>query len=412
MNYSDIPLHESLQKALAREGYTQPTPIQEQAIPRALAGADLIGIAQTGTGKTAAFSLPILHRLQSTYHAPISKKPRALILAPTRELAAQILVSLQTYGRNTKLRFTAIYGGVGQNPQVSAMQKGIDVLVATPGRLLDLINQRHIFLDEVEFLVLDEADRMLDMGFAKDMKKIIDMIPKKRQTLLFSATMSQTVDRFSKPILNNPERVEVAPQATTADRVDQRVLFVDTDKKNELLLHLLQEEHLDKVLVFVKTKHRANKLAALLSKDKIKAKAIHGDKSQNQRIQALKSFATGNCRVLVGTDVAARGLDIDDISHVINYDLPLDTENYVHRIGRTARAGAEGVAYSFASPEDKALLNQIQQVIGQEIPNMHHEYHSEKARNAPPKKISRGGSGKKRSGNKSRSRPRYSRRQR
>ncbi len=412
MNYTDIPLHESLQKALAREGYTQPTPIQEQAIPIVLSGSDLIGVAQTGTGKTAAFSLPILHRLQSTYHAPISKKPRALILAPTRELAAQIFASLQTYGRHTKLRFTAIYGGVGQNPQVNAMQKGIDVLVATPGRLLDLINQRHIFLDEVEVLVLDEADRMLDMGFAKDMKKIVDMIPKKRQTLLFSATMSQTVDRFAKPILHNPQRVEVAPQATTADKVDQRILFVDTDKKNELLLHLLQEEHLDKVLVFVKTKHRANKLAALLSKSKIKAKAIHGDKSQNQRIQALKSFSTGGCRVLVGTDVAARGLDIDDISHVINYDLPLDTENYVHRIGRTARAGAEGVAYSFATPEDKALLNQIQQVIGQEIANMHHEYHSEKARNAPPKKISRGGGGKKRSGNRNRSRPRYSRRQR
>ncbi len=408
MNYTDIPLHASIQNALHKKGYTTPTPVQEQAIPVILEGRDVIGIAQTGTGKTAAFSLPLIHHIVTTYHAPLTRRPRALILAPTRELAAQILESIHGYGRNTKVRSTAIFGGVGQTPQVRALQKGVDILVATPGRLLDLVQQQHVVLSEVEYLVLDEADRMLDMGFINDIKKILSHIPSRRQTLLFSATLSRSVERFAKPLLKNPHKVEVAPQGATADRVEQRILFVDTDKKNELLIHLLNQEHLDKVLVFVKTKHRANKLAAMLSKNKIRARAIHGDKSQNQRIQALKSFTDGSTRVLVGTDVAARGLDIDDISHVINYDLPLDTENYVHRIGRTARAGAEGVAYSFATPDDKALLNQIQQLIGQEIPNMHHEYHSETARNAPEKKISRGR--KKRSHNRNRSRPRYSRR--
>ncbi|MFT4250066.1 MAG: DEAD/DEAH box helicase [Candidatus Woesearchaeota archaeon] len=386
MKFTQIPLQKQLQQALTRQGYTEPTPIQQQAIPLILQGEDVLGIAQTGTGKTAAFCLPILSKLMGSSSKP--KRPRALIITPTRELAAQILASLNTYGTFANLRFCAVFGGVSQGPQVKQLNNGVDVLVATPGRLLDLMQQKHITLSETSLLVLDEADRMLDMGFINDIKEVVKQTPPKRQTLLFSATMPKAVEQFAQSILRSPKRVEVASESTTADNITQKVLFVDHNKRDNLLLHLFKQEQLHKVLVFTKMKHRASKVATLLSKNGIKAVAIHGDKSQNQRTQALARFSQDKVRVLVGTDVAARGLDVDDISHVINYELPMDVENYVHRIGRTARAGASGVAYSFSGPEDKLLLQQIESLLGHEIEIMQHKFHSETARRAPAKKKS------------------------
>ena len=380
MKFVDLPLIEPLQRALANAGYTEPTPIQQQAIPLVLSGKDLLGIAQTGTGKTAAFCLPMLQHL-SLVKKPIARStPRALILAPTRELAAQIGDSLKTYGQYTHLPHTVIFGGVGQQQQVHALQRGVTVLVATPGRLLDLLNQGHVRLDGVEIFVLDEADRMLDMGFIHDVKKIISRLPRQRHSLFFSATMPTEVATLANAILTRPERVEVTPQATTVERIAQHVLFVEKQDKDALLLELLAHEHLERVLVFTKMKHGANKVAEKLSKHGIRADAIHGNKSQSARTKALADFKHGRVRVLVATDIAARGIDIDNISHVINYDLPTEPENYVHRIGRTARAGTDGTAYSFCAPDERDALRMIERVTRQTIPVQDHKFHSERAR--------------------------------
>ncbi len=366
MQFSDLKLIEPLLRAVRAEGYTQPTPIQVQAIPHVLAGKDLIGCAQTGTGKTAAFALPILQRLVA------QNKPRAatrvLVLSPTRELATQIGDSFTAYGRHTGLKSIVIFGGVGQQPQVDAWRRGADVLVATPGRLLDLMSQGIVRLNTIEVFVLDEADRMLDMGFIHDVRKIIAALPVKRQTLLFSATMPQDIQDLADRILINPVRVEVTPQATTVEKVEQSVFFVNKQDKRALLEHLLADRAVQRALVFTRTKHGANKLAQQLERASIQAEAIHGNKSQTARERALANFKSGKTRVLVATDIAARGIDVDDVTHVINFDLPNEPESYVHRIGRTARAGASGVAYSFCDAEEQAYLRDIEKLIRLRVP--------------------------------------------
>jgi Superfamily II DNA and RNA helicases len=382
MSFDDLNLIYPLQRALKEEGYTTPTPIQQQSIPHLLGGKDMIGIAQTGTGKTASFILPILHNMSGAHKKTRRGSPRVLVLAPTRELAAQIGDSFSTYGKYTQFKHTVIFGGVGQSPQVRAISKGVDSLVATPGRLLDLVDQGHIDLSGVEYFVLDEADRMLDMGFVKDVYKIVEMLPYKRQSLFFSATMSHDVSKLAKKMLTNPVTVEVTPQATTVELIDQFIFFVDSENKNELILQLLRSKHLECVLIFTRTKHRANKVAQMLNKNKIPADAIHGNKSQTHRTKALQDFRSGQLRVLVATDIAARGIDIDDISHVINYDLPNIPESYVHRIGRTARAGADGTAFSFCAADERDFLREIEKLIRMEIEVAEHDYHSEKAKNA------------------------------
>jgi len=382
MEFSELQLLEPLLRAVKGEGYTQPTPIQEQAIPPLLEGKDLMGIAQTGTGKTAAFLLPILQHIeQKKVFQPIMS-PRALILAPTRELAAQIDDSCRSYGRFMHITHAVIFGGVGQGPQVSAIRRGVDVLTATPGRLLDLISQRHVKLDRVEIFVLDEADRMLDMGFIHDVKKIEALVPKKRQTLCFSATMSKEVEQLARSFLKSPVHVEVTPQATTVERIVQKVFFVDQDQKDVLLIDLLKGEGVERTLIFTRTKHRANKVTKKLTGAGIKAAAIHGNKSQNQRTQALQSFQSGRTKVLVATDIAARGIDVEGISHVINYDMPNEPEVYVHRIGRTARAGADGIAFSFCSADERGYLHDVERLTRQHIEVMDHSRHSEAAKNA------------------------------
>lgn len=382
MAFTDLKLIEPIQQALKKEGYKHPTPIQEQAIPVLLDGKDFIGIAQTGTGKTAAFVLPLLQHLHTVKQMPSRYAPRSLIIAPTRELAAQIGESIKAYGRNLRLTHTVIFGGVGQHPQVKALAAGVDILVATPGRLLDLVEQRFLKLDKIEYFVLDEADRMLDMGFIHDVKKTIAMLPKKRHSVFFSATMSSELDKLAASLLHNPQRVEVTPQATTVERIAQKVLFVDQNKKDSLLLQLLEGEHLERVLVFAQMKHRANKIEQLLNKNRIKADAIHGNKTQSARQKALRDFQKGKCRVLVATDIAARGIDVESISHVINYDLPNEAESYVHRIGRTARAGSDGTAYSFCSAQERNYLRDIEKLTKQKIEIMEHDFHSEAAKNA------------------------------
>ncbi|MFA6888456.1 MAG: DEAD/DEAH box helicase, partial [Candidatus Woesearchaeota archaeon] len=355
---------------------------------------DLIGIAQTGTGKTAAFVLPILQQMTEKYPRVL----RVLVLAPTRELTAQIGESFAAYGQFLKFKHTVIFGGVGQGPQVNAVSKGVDIVVATPGRLLDLMNQGRVNLKDVEFFVLDEADRMLDMGFIHDIKKIIVKLPQKRQSLFFSATMPPQVSQLANQLLKNPVRVEVTPQATTVERTKQCIFFVDSNAKEKLLLELLLQKHLTRVLVFTRTKHRANKVAFFLNSHNINAVAIHGNKSQGARTQALQSFKSGRTKVLVATDIAARGIDVDDISHVINFELPNESESYVHRIGRTARAGAEGTAYSFCAADERDFLRDIERLIRLKIEVMPHTYHSDLAQNAtgsaarPPPKNQRGGS--------------------
>ena len=360
--FSQLGLSPTTLQAVADTGYTTATPIQEQAIPVALAGRDVLGIAQTGTGKTAAFALPLLQRL-AEQHAPVAPhSAQALILAPTRELAIQIGDSLSTYGRHLGLRHTVIMGGVGAGPQIKAMARGVHILVATPGRLLDLINQRHVRLDKAAHLVLDEADRMLDMGFVRDVRKIVAQLPKTRQSLLFSATMPDDVAKLSGEILHNPVRVEVSPRTRMADRIEQRVFFVDAAAKRDLLGHLLKGPDLSRVIVFTRTKHGANKVAKQLELTGVEAEAIHGNKSQAARQRALERFRSGEARVLVATDIAARGIDVDGISHVINYELPNEPESYVHRIGRTARAGAGGIAFSFCDPSERAYLRDIEKL--------------------------------------------------
>lgn len=374
MQFHELNLTKPLLRAVQAEGYTEPTPIQVQAIPHVLAGKDVVGCAQTGSGKTAAFALPILQRLGP---APRTRTIRALVLTPTRELAAQIGENFATYGRHTGLKYTVVFGGVGQQPQVKAIRRGVDILVATPGRLLDLMNQGIIHLNNIEVFVLDEADRMLDMGFIHDVNRVIKVLPTKRQTLLFSATMPQAIQELAGRILDSPVRVEVTPQATTVDTVAQSIFFVERNAKRGLLEHLLRDKAVQRVLVFTRTKHRANKLAKQLGQARIHAEAIHGNKSQGARTQALANFKSGKTRVLVATDIAARGLDVDNVTHVINFDLPNEPESYVHRIGRTARAGATGIAYSFCDTDERKYLRDIERLIRQNVPVVaEHPYES------------------------------------
>jgi len=361
-SFSCLGVAEPLCRALAAENYTRPTPIQARAIPPLLTGRDVVGIAQTGTGKTAAFALPMLQILSGKREPAIARSPRALILAPTRELALQIGESVRTYGRHLNVRLAVVLGGVGQRPQVNALAHGVDVLIATPGRLLDLASQGHVRLDKVSFLVLDEADRMLDMGFIRDVRRIVQATPKARQSLLFSATMPAEVARLASDMLRDPARIEVSPQAMTVDKVDQRVFHVRSADKRALLTGLLRDRSLARVIVFTRTKHGANRLNKQLLAAGVAAEAIHGNKSQNARQRALESFKTGRTRVLVATDVAARGIDVDGVTHVVNYELPNVPESYVHRIGRTARAGAGGVALSFCDPDERAYLGDIERL--------------------------------------------------
>ena len=366
--FNDLSLIEPIRRALATENYTQPTPIQTQAIPHLLAGRDLLGIAQTGTGKTAAFGLPILQRLFEDKTPAGPKGVRALILTPTRELAIQIGDSFRTYGKHLHLRQALVYGGVGQKPQVNAIARGVDILVATPGRLLDLMGQGHIRLDAVQIFVLDEADRMLDMGFIHDVRRIAKAIRSPHQSLLFSATMPNDIADLAGSMLKDPVRVEVTPVSSTVELVDQRVLFVDNGNKRALLTALLGEPGIERVLVFTRTKHGANKVAEHLERSQINADAIHGNKTQGARQRALENFRSGRSRVLVATDIAARGIDIDGITHVVNFDLPNIPESYVHRIGRTARAGADGIAISFVDADENAYLKDIERLIRQTLP--------------------------------------------
>jgi ATP-dependent RNA helicase RhlE len=370
MSFQNLNLIAPILDALTTEGYTTPTPIQQQSIPIILEGRDLLGCAQTGTGKTAAFAIPIIQLLAAKANSQGPKKIKSLILTPTRELAIQIDESFEAYGKNCGLKHLVIFGGVGQTPQTNALRHGIDILTATPGRLLDLMNQGYINLQYLEILVLDEADRMLDMGFINDVKKIIAKIPVKRQTLFFSATMPAEIQKLSNTILNNPLKVEVSPVSSTANTVQQGIFLVEKSDKKALLNHLLQDNNIKSALVFTRTKHGADKVVKDLTKTGIKAEAIHGNKSQNARQKALTNFKTGITRVLIATDIAARGIDIDELSHVINYELPNVPETYVHRIGRTGRAGASGIALSFCDGEEKEYLRDINKLIGKNVPIM------------------------------------------
>ncbi|MEJ1969048.1 MAG: DEAD/DEAH box helicase [Rhizomicrobium sp.] len=371
--FASLGLSEPLLRALEGENYTQPTPIQLRAIPALLAGRDLLGIAQTGTGKTAAFGLPLLQRLSENRVRPAPRSARALILAPTRELAVQIDASLKTYGRHLGLKQAVILGGVNQNPQIGAMKNGVDILVATPGRLLDLVKQHHVRLDTANVLIVDEADRMLDMGFIRDVRRIVAMLPRQRQSMLFSATMPREVVELIGDMLHQPERIEVSPPTVTADRIEQRVIAIEQRNKRALLTHLLADAALSRVIVFTRTKHVANRVSEHLEKAGISSDAIHGNKSQNARQRALDSFKAGKVRVLVATDIAARGVDVDNITHVINFELPNEPESYVHRIGRTARAGSEGIAISFCDPSEKTFLRDIERLVKRPLTVVAHE---------------------------------------
>lgn len=368
MTFEFLGVIDPILKALEDEGYTTPTPIQEQSIPILLSGKDLLGCAQTGTGKTAAFAIPILQKLYLNKQ-PFDgqRKIRALIVTPTRELAIQIADSFTTYGKYTGIKNAVVFGGVKQLAQTQALRRGVDVLVATPGRLLDLINQGYISLKDVEYSVLDEADHMLDMGFIHDIRKIITKLPSKRQSLFFSATMPPEIVALSGKILGNPEKVTINPEQTTAEKVEQAVYFVSKNGKTKLLIHLLKTEPIESVLVFSRTKHGADRIVKLLGKADITAAAIHGNKSQGARQRALDNFKSGETNILIATDIAARGIDVEELSHVINYDLPNISETYIHRIGRTGRANASGVALSFCDEEERAYLKDIQKLIDQKI---------------------------------------------
>jgi ATP-dependent RNA helicase RhlE len=368
VQFSDLALIEPIQRAVARAGYTTPSPIQQAAVPPALLGKDVLGCAQTGTGKTAAFSLPILQRID----ALAGKEPalRALILTPTRELAAQIGESLATYGKDLDLYHTVIFGGVSDKAQIHELKEGVDILVATPGRLLDLMQRRFVDLSKIEVFVLDEADRMLDMGFIHDVRKVVAALPSKRQTLFFSATMPDEIKKLADKLLRDPVVVSVTPVSSTAEKIDQAVYFVDRATKPKLLLKVLGSEACKRVLVFSRTKHGANRIADALEKARVSAAAIHGNKSQGARTRALEGFRNGEVRVLVATDIAARGIDVDGVTHVINYDIPNVAETYVHRIGRTARAGAEGIAFSFCESEERGDFRAIERLIGKKVPEL------------------------------------------
>ena len=398
MSFENLNLIETILKALKTEGYTTPTPIQEQSIPIILDRKDLLGCAQTGTGKTAAFAIPILQILEGG--KIYDQGPRAikcLILTPTRELAIQIGESFTAYGRHTGMKHTVIFGGVSQGSQVSALKSGVDILIATPGRLLDLINQKFVQLHYLKIFVLDEADRMLDMGFIHDVKKIITKIPQKRQTLFFSATMPDEIHKLANTILVNPEKVELTPASSTADTIDQSLFFVEKNDKKKLLIHILNDKSIKSALIFSRTKHGADKITKDLVKAGIKTEAIHGNKSQNARQKALSNFKSGQIKALIATDIAARGIDIDELSHVINFELPNIPETYVHRIGRTGRAGSSGIAYSFCDEEEMEYLKDIQKLIGKEIPIIEDQpYHMRGASFIMSKSTKKkGGSGKK-----------------
>ncbi|MBS0546469.1 MAG: DEAD/DEAH box helicase [Proteobacteria bacterium] len=367
VTFADLGLSETLLRALSAANYTTPTPIQERTIPALLQGRDVLGIAQTGTGKTAAFALPILQHLSTTTVRAQPKSPRALILAPTRELAVQIARSFETYGYGLGLRLCTVVGGLGYGRQIETLQRGVDILVATPGRLLDLIERGNVKLGQVTFFVLDEADRMFDMGFVRDVRRISQLVAKERQTLLFSATMPNDIAKLAHEILKNPEKVEIAPQGRTVDKIDQRVYFVNSSIKRTLLSHLLSDAALERVIVFTRTKRGANRVAEALEDQGVRSEAIHGNKSQNARQKALDNFSRGKARVLVATDLASRGIDVSGVTHVINFELPADAESYVHRIGRTARAGASGVALSFCDGSERGQLRSIERLTNQRL---------------------------------------------
>ena len=374
-NFASLELMEPLLRALSTQGYENPTPIQAAAIPPLLRGEDVLGCAQTGTGKTAAFLLPVLQRI-STSPRKGKRKIRGLVLTPTRELAAQINESFANYAEFVDLRGMVIFGGVNQRPQVSQLRRGIDVLIATPGRLLDLHGQGYIDFNDVEFFVLDEADRMLDMGFIRDIQRIIKLLPSDRQNLLFSATMPNAIVRLASAFLNNPTRVEVDPESSTVERIRQFVMYVSKPNKKRLLRDLLKDKDIESAIVFTRTKHGANKVVKELIKGGVEAAAIHGNKSQGARTRALAGFKTGDIRVLVATDIASRGIDVDGVSHVFNYDIPNISESYVHRIGRTARAGREGVAIAFCDETETGYLRDIERLIGEAIEvDIDHEWH-------------------------------------
>src|SRR5713226_10714888 len=371
-SFEAFGLAEPITRALAQENYVTPTPIQAQTIPVAMRGRDVVGIAQTGTGKTAAFALPILHELSLNRRRPERKSCRVLVLSPTRELSGQILDSFRAYGRHVRISAALVIGGVSMGAQVRALQNGVDVLVATPGRLLDLVTSNALRLGEVEFLVLDEADRMLDMGFIHDIRKIVAMLPARRQTLFFSATMPRAIAALADQMLRDPAKVAVTPVASTVDSVEQRVIRADRAAKPAILAEILRRESVERALVFTRTKHGADKVVRGLVRAGIAAEAIHGNKSQPQRERVLAAFRNGQVRTLVATDIAARGIDVDAISHVVNFDLPNVPETYVHRIGRTARAGAAGIAISLCAGEEMAFLRDIEKLIRMSIPATHH----------------------------------------
>ena len=376
--FDALNLINPLCRAVNDEAYKNPTPIQMQAVPHLLEGRDLLGCAQTGTGKTAAFALPLLQLLKEKYQPAGKKGVRSLILTPTRELAVQISESFEIYGRYLNLKQTVIFGGVRQEKQVKALRQGVDILIATPGRLLDLYNQKCLRLDKVEVFVLDEADRMLDMGFLPDVKKIRSYITQNTQTMLFSATMPVEIQRLTTSFLKDPVKVEVSPPSSTVDKIDQRVLFVDRENKAALLASMLEDASIERALIFARTKHGANRIVRNLNKSKIKADAIHGNKSQSARLDALNKFKKGKVRVLIATDIASRGIDVDDITHVINYELPNEPESYVHRIGRTARAGAAGIALSLCDLGELGYLRKIERVINKPVTmEEDHIYHSQ-----------------------------------
>ena len=385
-NFESLGLCKVILKAIKNEGYDSPTPVQELAIPLLIEGRDVLGVAQTGTGKTAAFALPVLEKL-SFSKSPGKRNIRALILSPTRELAAQIDQRFYVYSKYMDIRHKVIFGGVSQKPQVQSLRKGIDVLVATPGRLLDLIQQGHVNLDYVEFFVLDEADRMLDMGFIRDIKKILKILPKNRQNLLFSATMPSKIADLANSFLNNAEMVDLSPEEITVERIDQAIFFVRKEDKVKLIIDIIKENQVERGIIFTRTKHGANRLVKKLDRANISALAIHGNKSQGARTRALSLFKNGSTPLLVATDIASRGIDVDDVSHVFNYDLPNEPESYVHRIGRTARAGKGGTAYAFCDESESGYLVGIERLIDKKIPVIDsHPYHFTKAIPKPNQK--------------------------
>jgi len=376
--FTDLDLIAPIARAVSKEGYETPTPIQARCIPQLLEGRDLLGCAQTGTGKTAAFALPVLQKMHKS--GARKRRIRALVMTPTRELAAQIHESFQTYGRGLPLTSTVIFGGVGQGAQEKALRRRPDILVATPGRLLDLMGQKLINLKSVEYFILDEADRMLDMGFIHDVRRVIDALPERRQSLFFSATMPPAVTKLADRMLTDPVQVRVAPESPTVDRIDQKLMYVDKGDKRKLLETLLQDAAIGRALVFSRTKHGADRICRDLVRKNIAAGAIHGNKSQNARTRALAAFKSGKFRVLVATDIAARGIDVDDVSHVINFDLPNEPESYVHRIGRTARAGREGKAISFCAGDERDYLREIEKILKRPVPvDAKHSFHSDEA---------------------------------